>query len=94
VLLTRTLVSYLSSVVSLLAGVSRYRLTEFVVLAVIGRLMWTSAYLGLGYVIGADLEATAGFLTNLSGMLVSLAGLAGSGLVASGWSWRSPGHVV
>jgi membrane-associated protein len=94
VLLTRTLVSYLSSVVSLLAGVSHYRLTEFVVLAVIGRLMWTSAYLGLGYVIGADLETTAGFLTNLSGMLVSLAGLAGSGLVASGWSWRSPGHVV
>ena len=89
VLLTRTLVSYLSSVVSLLAGVSRYRLTEFVVLAMVGRVMWTAAYLGLGYAIGADLEAAAGFLANLSGLFVSSAVLAGTGLVASGWSWRS-----
>lgn len=93
VLLTRTLVSYLSSVVSLLAGVSRYRLTEFMVLAMVGRVMWTAAYLGLGYAIGADLEAAAGFLANLSGLFVSSAVLAGTGLVASGWSWRSRGLV-
>jgi membrane protein DedA with SNARE-associated domain len=53
-------------------------------IAVVGRVMWTSAYLGLGYVIGASLEAATGFLTNLSGFLLSLTVLAGSGLVASG----------
>ena len=44
--------------------------------------MWTSAYLGLGYVIGTDLEAAAGFLTNLSGLLVMLVLLGGSALMA------------
>jgi len=84
VLITRTFVSYLSSVVSLLAGAARYRLSEFLALTILGRLIWTSAYLGLGYGIGADLEAAAGFLTNLSGLLVSLAVLAASWLIASG----------
>jgi membrane protein DedA with SNARE-associated domain len=89
VLLTRTLVSYLSSVASLLAGLSHYRLTEFLVFAVIGRVMWTSAYLGLGYAIGGDLEAAAGFLKNVSGMLISSALLVGAGVVAFGPSFRS-----
>jgi membrane protein DedA with SNARE-associated domain len=83
VLLTRTLVSYLRSAASLLAGVSHYRITYFLVFALIGRLLWTSAYLGLGYGIGGDLEAAAGFLANLSGTLLSLAVLAGAGVVAS-----------
>jgi membrane protein DedA with SNARE-associated domain len=84
VFITRTFVSYLSSVAGLLAGVSHYRLSKFLAIAVVGRVMWTSAYLGLGYVIGASLEAATGFLTNLSGFLLSLTVLAGSGLVASG----------
>jgi membrane protein DedA with SNARE-associated domain len=84
VFITRTFVSYLSSVASLLAGMSRYRLSKFFAIAVVGRVMWTSAYLGLGYGIGADLEAAAGFLTNLSGLLITLSVLAASGLVASG----------
>jgi len=84
VFITRTFVSYLSSVASLLAGVSRYRLTKFFAIAVVGRVMWTSAYLGLGYAIGADLEAAAGFLTNLSGLLVMLVLLGGSALMAFG----------
>lgn len=77
VLLSRTLVSHLSSVVSLLAGVSRYRLVEFLMYAVVGRLLWTSAYMGLGYAVGSDLDAAAGFLQNLTGFLVSLAMFAG-----------------
>jgi membrane protein DedA with SNARE-associated domain len=71
-------------VVSLLAGAAHYHLSEFIALTVLGRLIWTSAYLGLGYAIGADLEAAAGFLTNLSGLIVSLAVLAASWLIASG----------
>jgi len=81
VLLSRTLVSHLSSVVSLLAGVSRYRLLPFLMLAIVGRLLWTSAYLGLGYAVGSDLDAATGFLKNLTGLLVSLAMLIGLGFV-------------
>jgi membrane protein DedA with SNARE-associated domain len=84
VFITRTFVSYLSSVASLLAGMSHFRLSKFLTIAVFGRVIWASAYLGLGYGIGADLEAAAGFLTNLSGFLVALAVLVGSGLVALG----------
>lgn len=80
VLLTRTLVSSLSAVVNLLAGVSRYRLGRFVALAFVGRLLWTSAYLGLGYAVGGELDAATRFLQNLAGLLVALAVTAGSGL--------------
>ena len=91
VLLSRTLASHLSSVLNLLAGASRYRLDAFVAFTIMGRLMWTFAYLGLGYGVGADLEAAAGFLTNLSFFLVSLAVLVAFGLVASAQSSTSLG---
>jgi membrane protein DedA with SNARE-associated domain len=84
VFITRTFVSYLSSIASLMAGVSHYRLIKFLAIAMLGRVMWTSAYLGLGYSIGGDLEAATAFLTNLSGFLLSLVVLAGSGVIASG----------
>lgn len=80
VLLTRTLVSHLSSMVNLLAGVGRYRLLGFLVIAVVGRLLWTTGYLGLGYAVGPSLEAATEFLKNLTGLLVSLALLVGLGL--------------
>jgi len=83
-LLTRTFVSYLSPAVNLLAGAAGYRLTVFLALTVLGRLLWTSAYLGLGYAVGSDPEAATSFLANLSGLLVSLAVLAASWLIASG----------
>lgn len=84
VLTTRTFVSYLGPAVNLLAGAAGYRLMGFLALTVLGRLVWTSAYLGLGYAVGSDPEAATSFLANLSGLLVSLAVLAGSWLVASG----------
>ncbi|MBI3041797.1 MAG: DedA family protein [Betaproteobacteria bacterium] len=82
VLLSRTLVSHLSSVVSLLAGVGRYRLLEFMMYAIVGRVLWTTAYVGLGYAVGSDLDAAAGFLQNLTGFLVTLAALVGLGFAA------------
>jgi membrane protein DedA with SNARE-associated domain len=84
VLITRTLVSHLSSVVSLLAGISRYRLAGFLAFAVLGRGLWTAAYLGLGYAAGNDVEAASGFLANLSGLLVSGSVLAVSALILGG----------
>ncbi len=89
VFITRTVMSYLSSVAGLLAGMSRYRLRKFLPIALAGRLIWTAGYFGLGYGVGADWEAATAFLTNLSGMIVGLMVLAGSGLIASGGSrWR------
>ncbi len=84
VLVTRTFVSYLSAVVSVLAGAGRYRLSGFLAWTVLGRLVWTSAYLGLGYGIGANLQAATDFLKNLSGLLLSLTILVASGLIAAG----------
>ncbi|OGA55539.1 MAG: hypothetical protein A3G81_13585 [Betaproteobacteria bacterium RIFCSPLOWO2_12_FULL_65_14] len=84
VLITRTFVSYLGPAVNLLAGAAGYRLTVFLALTLLGRLIWTSAYLGLGYAVGSDPEAATGFLANLSGLLVSLTVLAASWLIASG----------
>ena len=84
VFITRTFVSYLSSVANLFAGMSRYGVARFLVISTVGRMVWTGAYLGLGYGIGSDWEAATGFLTNLSLLLVSLAVLVGSGLVGAG----------
>jgi membrane-associated protein len=84
IFITRTFMSYLSPVASLLAGVSYYRLSKFLAIAIVGRLIWSAGYLGLGYEIGADWEAATGFLTNLSAFLLSLMLLVGAGAVASG----------
>ena len=84
VFITRTFMSYLSSVASLLAGITRFRLPKFLAVALIGRLIWTAAYLGLGYGIGSDWQAATGFLTNLSVLVLSLVALLAAGAVVSG----------
>ena len=76
--------SYLSSVASLLAGITRFRLPKFLAVALVGRLIWTAAYMGLGYGIGSDWQAATGFLTNLSVLILSLVVLLAAGVVASG----------
>ncbi|MCX7149252.1 MAG: DedA family protein [Rhodocyclales bacterium] len=86
VLLTRTLVSPLGSVVNLFAGASHYRLSRFVLFVAAGRLLWTAAYMGLGYAAGSDLEAASSFLSNFSLLLIFLASTVGTGLVVSGRS--------
>ncbi len=72
VVMSRTLTSSLSSVVSIFAGVSRYRFSHFLDFALFGRLIWTSAYLGLGYGIGGNIDAASQFLANLSGLIIAL----------------------
>jgi membrane-associated protein len=72
VIISRTLTSSLSSIVSLLAGVGRYPLSHFLGFALLGRLIWTSAYLGLGFAVGNNIDAASQFLANLSGLLVAL----------------------
>lgn len=84
IVVTRTLASHLSSVVSVLAGLVRYRLSVFLVFDTVGRAIWTSAYFALGYIIGGNLEAATEFLTNLSILLVFLTLLSGAGMAAWG----------
>jgi membrane protein DedA with SNARE-associated domain len=93
VFITRTFVSYLSSVASLLAGAAGYQAAKFIAVAVAGRIVWAAAYLALGYAVGSDLEAAAGFLTNLSLLLLMLIVLAGSGLVAIGRVPAAPQRI-
>jgi membrane-associated protein len=84
VFITRTFVSYLSSIASLLAGIARYQIYRFLAVATFGRVVWAAAYLGLGAAVGSDLDAASGFLTNLSLLLLLLTLLTASGLVAAG----------
>jgi membrane protein DedA with SNARE-associated domain len=79
-LLSRSLVSVLSSAVNLVAGAGRYRFGAFVAFGSIGRVLWTSAYLGLGYVASGGLEPAADFLKSLTGFLISFALLLGLGV--------------
>jgi membrane protein DedA with SNARE-associated domain len=86
IFVTRTFMSYLSSVASLLAGMSGFGFSKFLMVSLAGRIVWTGAYLGLGYGIGSDLEAATGFLTNLSALLLSLMVFAGASVLAAGWT--------
>jgi len=53
----------------------------FLLCSIVGRMIWTSAYLGLGYGFGVAIEAAADFPNSLSGLLASLAILAGLGFM-------------
>lgn len=90
VLLTRTLISHLSSIVSLLAGLHRYRIYPFLGYDILGRVIWTFAYMGLGYALGGSIEAATDFLKNLTGLLLSLSALVASALMVSVRSTPTP----
>jgi membrane protein DedA with SNARE-associated domain len=84
ILLTRTLISHPSSIVSLLAGLHRYRIHAFLTFDLVGRVIWMAAYMGLGYLLAGSLDAATDFLKNVSGLLLSLTALAASAVIA----WR------
>ena len=49
-----------------------------------GRLIWTSASLGLGYGVGRNIEAASQFLGNLSGLIIALGVLVVAGAYRAG----------
>jgi membrane protein DedA with SNARE-associated domain len=89
VVFSRTLVSHLSSLVSLFAGIARYKFSSFLVFSSFGRLVWTSAYLGLGYGIGNNIDAASDFMANLTGLLLALAAFAVSSAYRAGLFGRA-----
>ncbi len=54
IILTRFLLTPLEVPVNLAAGTSKYPLKRFIVFATLGELIWTSLYVGLGYLFGAN----------------------------------------
>lgn len=83
VLVTRTLAASLGGPVNLLAGMARYRLPSFLIASGVGRLVWTLAYVWLGYTVGADVDAAASFLRSLLACLFALLVLGTALLVAT-----------
>jgi membrane protein DedA with SNARE-associated domain len=83
ILVTRTLISHMSSIASLLAGLHRYRIDAFLILTLAGRTIWTLAYVGLGYALAGNVGAATDFLKNVTGLLFSLSALAASALLTS-----------
>ena len=81
-ILTRSLVAYIGAIASILAGAGRYRLGLFLAYSVIGRLLWTVSYFGLGYAVGSDFETASGFLGYLSLLLISLTVTVGCGILS------------
>ena len=62
----------------------RYGFARFLSFAAVGRLIWTSAYLGLGYGVGSNIEAASQFLGNLSGLIIALGVLVVAGAYRAG----------
>jgi len=70
--LTRSLTAHVGAIVSVLAGTGRYPLNRFLAYSLIGRVLWTASYFGLGYAVGTDFEAASGFLGYLSLLLIAV----------------------
>jgi membrane protein DedA with SNARE-associated domain len=88
ILLTRSLISQLDTVVSLLAGLHRYRIPAFLTFDALGRVIWTAAYMALGCLLAGSLEAATEFLKNLTGFLLSSSAFVVLTLFALGHSHR------
>jgi MYXO-CTERM domain-containing protein len=74
-ILSRSILAVAASCVNFLAGVSRQRLRLFLTYDLAGRLIWTAAFVGLGYYLEYTAEGAADVVSGLSGV-VGLAGLA------------------
>ena len=57
-----------------LAGVIRMPLPRFVVFTGLGGVIWAGAFVGLGWLFSAQLEAVAGYLARLGGSAVAVLG--------------------
>jgi membrane protein DedA with SNARE-associated domain len=67
-------------------GASRYPIVAFLGYDLVGRLLWTVGYFGLGYAFGGSVETVVDFLAGVSGLLlaVAVAAAAGYGLCRNG----------
>ena len=81
IVLGMSVVSQVSSVVGLLAGLSHWSLARYLAAAAVGRALWTLGYLGLGFVAGTNFSAASGFLANLGVTVLAVLIAVGAGLL-------------
>lgn len=79
ILLTRFLITPLALPTNLIAGAERYVFRRFVLLSVLGNLVWITAYGSLGYLFAGSWRAVGDFAGSLGGWLA-----VGAVLVAAG----------
>jgi len=85
VFLSRWLFSALGPWVNLAAGASGFAHPRFVLADLMGEAVWVAAYVGLGIVFGANLQAAADLAANAVGFL----GAGALALALGWWLWRA-----
>jgi len=63
VVFTRFPISILSSVMNIVAGTTEYLLSRFILAVVIGEMMWSAFYLGVGYWFGDSWEEASSLIS-------------------------------
>jgi membrane-associated protein len=72
VFLTRWLVTPLGLPATVLAALGRYPLASFAVIAAAGELIWTGAFVGLGYAFGDSWQTVVEWVDDSAGVLAGL----------------------
>lgn len=73
VLFSRFPLSPISSIVNILAGTAHYPLRPFVLVNIVGVTVWSSVYVGIGYVFGANWQAVANNVSTATQILTIVA---------------------
>ena len=71
IILTRFPLSALGALVNVTAGITKYKFQHFILTAMIGELLWVTAYLGVGYWFGDAWETISDLITQF-GLLFAL----------------------
>ncbi len=85
--LTRWLVTPLAIPTNLIAGGSGYPFAKFLLFDVAGELTWVGLYGGLGYAFGSQWELISDFISNFSGLIISVLAV-GAGIYLLVRFWR------
>ncbi len=82
IFLTRFMLTPLALPTNLIAGSSRYAYGRFLMLDVLGELVWIALYGGLGYAFADQWETVSDLAGNLTGALIGLLALVAGGALA------------
>ncbi|GKX66512.1 DedA family protein [Inconstantimicrobium mannanitabidum] len=72
VFLTRFLISPMGPFVNAAAGIADYKMSYFILFAILGEFLWSFIYLGLGYWFGDSWESIVPIITQVSEILAGL----------------------
>jgi membrane protein DedA with SNARE-associated domain len=87
VFMTRWLLTPLAMPATVLAALSRYPMAYFAGVAAAGELLWTGAFVGLGYAFGESWSSLVDWVEDSAGILIGLC-LAGVGVAVLVWLLR------